>query len=141
MAYSITWQDVLDTAKDEVDVLSAFTASQQQMILDETYCFVPETYGDWTPIMRRYFAAHIAVQSTLESAGEGAYTTESIGGVSASKNQPVNNPAADQPILETIYGRQYWHMLQEYKKRFIIPFGVCGSNNVITGLPKILPSC
>ena len=140
MAYEITWQNVIDTAKDEAEALTAFTPEQQTLILEETYCAVPSTYGDWTPIMRRYYAAHIAVQSTLESAGEGAYTTENIGSISANKNQPVNNPQADQPLLETTYGRHYWQYLQDYKKRFVGGLGVY-SGGKIHGLPVIRITC
>lgn len=140
MAYEITWQNVLDTAKSEAATLAAFSAPQQQLILDETYCAVPPVYGSWTPTMRRYYAAHIAVQSTLESAGEGAITTESIGSVSFNKNQPVNNPQADQPLLETIYGRQYWQMLTDFKDRYQVSFGVY-SGGKISGFPVILPTC
>jgi hypothetical protein len=136
MAYEIIWQDVLDTAKDEATNLAAFTVPQQTMILDETYCAVPETYGDWTLI----YAAHIAVQSTLESAGEGARTSESIGGVSSNKNQPVNNPSAKESLLETTYGRQYWTYLETFKKRFTIGYGLY-SNGRLTGFPIITPSC
>ena len=124
MAYEITWEDVLATAKSISDKLATFTPEEQEMIIEETNCHVPETYGKLTKILRRYWAAHIAEQSTLDSAGEGAYTSESIGGITSSKNQPVNNPQADQGHLETTYGRMYYHYIEQFKQNNIVSFGI-----------------
>lgn len=138
--YEITWQNILDTAKDEVVALTAFTLSQQELILSETYCAVPPVYGEWTTILRRYYATHVAVQSTLESAGEGAETTEVIGSVSTNKNQPVNNPSSALPMRETTYGRQYDFLSREYKNRFQGDFGVYSGGSLL-GFHKIIPTC
>lgn len=125
MAFEITWDLVLATAKDESDNLAAFTVPEQTIILDETYLEVPAIYGDgWTQTLRRYWAAHIAVQSMLESAGEGALTSEAIGGVSANKNQPVNNPGAKEGHLETTYGRTYFNYLENWKASRTVSFGI-----------------
>lgn len=124
MAYEITWAHVLATAKSIRDKLADFTVEEQEIIIDEANCHVPETYGKLTKTLRRYWAAHIAEQSTLESAGEGAFTTESIGGVSSSKNQPVNNPQANEGHLETTYGRMYQHYIDQFKEHSIVGFGI-----------------
>lgn len=138
MAFEIVWDDVLATAKSIKDKLALFTVAEQNIIIEEAECHVPETYGKLTKTLRRYWAAHIAEQSTLESAGEGAFTGESIGSVSSSKNQPVNNPQADQGQLETTYGRTYDYYIRKFRKHNIISFGLF-SNNQLTGLGKNAP--
>lgn len=140
MANEITWDDVLATAKAEAEDLSTFSASEQEMILEETYCHVPDNYGCYTKILRRYWAADRAVQSLVLAAGEGAKTNENIGSVSAGQNQPVNNPTAEQGHLETTYGRSYYYYITEYRKRYTIPFGIYSAGKV-SGLPHIPPAC
>lgn len=124
MAYEIVWDDVLATAKSIANKLAAFTVPKQEIIIDEANCHVPETYGKLTKILRRYWAAHIAEQSTLESAGEGAYTSEVIGAISSAKNQPVNNPSAKEYWGETHYGRAYYNYIVNFKANNIVSFGI-----------------
>jgi len=138
MAYEITWDDVLATAKSIEDKLALFTAEEQEMIIDEANCHVPETYGKLTKILRRYWAAHVAEQSTLESAGEGAFTTEVIGSISSAKNQPVNNPTADQYWGETHYGRAYFNYIKNFKANNIVSFGIY-SGGKLQGFKKNIP--
>ncbi len=141
MAFEITWDDVKLTAKIIADKLEDFTAPARQMILDEANCHVPESYGEkWTMILRRYWAAHIAEQSTLETAGEGAITSDVIGSISSSKNQPVNNPQASEPHLETTYGRMYDYYLRKFQSRNIVAFGVY-SQGRLQGFKKNIPVC
>lgn len=139
MAYEITWEDVKNTAKIIADKLDTFTTPQRELILEEANCHVPESYGGkWTKILRRYWAAHIAEQSTLETAGEGAITSDVIGSISASKNQPVNNPQASEPHLETTYGRMYDYYLKRFQARNIVGFGVY-SQGRLQGFKKNIP--
>lgn len=124
MAYEITWDDVLATAKSIEDKLALFTPEEQEMIIDEVNCHVPETYGKLTKILRRYWAAHVAEQSTLESAGEGAYTSEVIGSINSAKNQPINNPSAKEYWGETHYGRAYFNYIVNFQTHNIVSFGI-----------------
>ena len=108
MASEITWDNVLDTALDERDILELFTTSQQNMILDQVHLEVQESaFYDVTFDARRYLAAHLAVVSGGPSAGQGTVSSQSLGSVSIGTTMPVNNPTAEQTILETVYGRQY----------------------------------
>ena len=119
----ITWQDVLDTAILEADQegvsfdpysIQNFTENQKTMILDLTSKKV--LFVRWTDLTyhgRRYYAAHKAVMSITASAGEGTISGEGIGSVSINKNQSTLNPSAEQGILETHFGRQYWELLVE----------------------------
>lgn len=140
MAFEIVWNDVLAVVKDPDAnaVLAAFSVPEQDVILEETECYVPETYGKLTKTLRRYWAAHVAVQTIVEPAGEGSNTNESIGSVNAGRNQAVNNPQASEGGLETIYGRTYHEYRQDFRKSRIIPFGLF-SNNQVTGLGKDAP--
>lgn len=140
MAFEITWDDVLATAKSIADKLENFTPEEQEIIIDETNCHVPETYGKLTKILRRYWAAHVAEQSTLESAGEGAYTTEVIGSISSAKNQPVNNPNAKEYWGETHYGRAYFNLIADFTKHNIVSFGIY-SGGRLKGFSKHIPDC
>lgn len=149
MAFEIVWTtDVLNLVKeaDANAALAAFTVPQQDLILAEAYLEVPEFLwdkedtgsGGWTRILRTYWAAHIAVQSTIESAGEGANTSENIGSVSSSNNQSVNNPSAKEGDLETHYGRTYFNYRQKLRGRNIVAFGtVTGGQS--TGFKKNIP--
>jgi S-adenosylmethionine hydrolase len=119
----ITWQDVLDTAILEADQespsfdpysLQNFTENQQLMILDLASKKV--LIARWTDLTfhgRRYYATHKAMLAITPAAGEGTTGSESIGGVSVSKTLAVNNPSAEQGILETHFGRQYWELFTE----------------------------
>ncbi len=140
MAFEIVWEDVLITAKEAVinAQLVAFTVPEQDAIIEEAECFVPETYGKLTKILRRYYAAHIAAQSLVEPAGEGANTNESIGSVSSGRNQAVNNPQADEGILETVYGRMYAEYIKDFKEHRIVAFGTF-ANNRLEGFKKDAP--
>lgn len=141
MAFEITWDDVKLTAKDIANKLAAFTVEAQDMILAEANCEVPEIYGDgWTQILRRYWAAHIAEQSTLESAGEGAIVSAVIGSINSAKNQPVNNPSAEQYWGETHYGRAYFNYIEKFQKRNIVSFGIF-TGGQLQGFKKNIPTC
>ena len=140
MAFEIIWDDVLAVVKDEDAnaVLAAFSVPEQDVILEETECYVPETYGKLTKTLRRYWAAHIAVQTVVEPAGEGSNTNENIGSVNAGRNQAVNNPQADEGHLETVYGRTFNEYRTNFMKTRIIAFGLF-SNNRIEGVKKDTP--
>lgn len=140
MAFEIVWADVLAVVKDAVAnaKLAAFSEPDQDVILEETECYVPETYGKLTKTLRRYWAAHVAVQTIVEPAGDGAFTSESIGSVNSSKNQPVNNPQADQGHLETAYGRTFHVLRENFMKTRIISFGIF-SGGRIEGVKKDTP--
>jgi predicted Fe-S protein YdhL (DUF1289 family) len=109
--YSITWEDVLMTARFERANWEGYSPSEQAMVLEEATARVPETvYGTMTKIARRYFAAHLASMMDQVSAGQGTNATESIGSVSGSTTMPVNNPQATENLLSTIYGRQFYEV-------------------------------
>lgn len=124
MAFEITWDDVLATGKAIADKLALFSEFEQELVIDEVNCHVPETYGKLTKTLRRLWATHVAEQSTLESAGEGAYTSEVIGSISSAKNQPVNNPSAKEYWGETHYGRGYYNYIIDFQKHNIASFGI-----------------
>jgi len=140
MAFEIFWVDVLAVVKDvEANAeLAAFSVPDQDVILEETECYVPETYGKLTKVLRRYWAAHVAVQTIIEPAGEGANTNESIGTVNAGRNQAVNNPQADEGGLETVYGRTFHVLRDNFVKTRIISFGIF-SGGRIEGVKKDTP--
>lgn len=138
MTYEITWDDIKNTAKFIAEKLDEFTEIQREMIINEAYCHVPETYGALTKTLRRYWAAHIAEQSTLETAGEGAITSEVIGSISSSKNQPVNNPNAHEGHLETTYGRTYQYYIDQFKSNNVVAFGTYQGGR-LKGFKKNIP--
>lgn len=140
MGLLIDWDDVKAVAKSIETELDAIPIDEQTAILNQACVHVPEIYGGYTKPMQQYWAAHVAAQTFVLPAGEGAETTENIGSVSAARNQPVNNPHADQGHLETVYGRQYQYYLDVFKKRSTIAFGLF-SNNEISGFPKGNPQC
>jgi len=141
MSNEITWDDVKAQAKAIAAQLALFTPTEQEIVLVEAYMRVPDIYGcPLTKILRGLYAAHIASQQMSEVAGEGALTSETIGTVSFNKNQPVNNPQAHEELYETIYGRRYSHLLEEFGKRNVIAFGVY-SNGALTGFPRIIKEC
>lgn len=113
MAYEITWQDVIDTAIDIADDLDLFTPSQQNRILNFVNNSIAETkYGVWTFDARCYYAAHWANMAITPPAGEGTRASESVGSVSTGVTLAVNNPPPEKTILETQYGRSFWHIMQ-----------------------------
>jgi len=119
----IVWQDVLDTAILEADQeslsfdpysLQNFNDNQKTMILHlaEQKCFFVR-WGILTFHGRRFYAAHKAALAITPASGEGTTGSESVGNISISKTMPVNNPSAEQGILETHFGRQYYELLTE----------------------------
>lgn len=119
--YSITWEDVLNTALGERESIEPFTPPQQELILNEAAARVPEVrFGARTYDARRYLAAHIAVMMTQISAGQGTEASVSVGGVSASHTMPVNNPTAEQNLLSTVYGRQYYEIRRSKIATFFV---------------------
>jgi len=140
MAVLITWAQVVAIASSIEDELNALPGETQAMILNMACCHVPDVYGCYSSTMQAYWAAHIAATTFVLPAGEGAETTENIGSVSSSRNQPVNNPQANEGHLETVYGRMYQYYLDEFKKRKVLPVGVFQAG-AVAGLPKIIPAC
>ncbi len=138
MACEITWDEVKAVAKVISAELEAFTTVERDLVLEEVYEEVPAIYGDpLTKILRRYYAAHVAANQLVETAGEGAFTSETIGSVVFGKNQPVNNPQASEEYYETVYGRRYESKKAKFSKRNVIAFGVC-VNGDIQGLPRLV---
>lgn len=126
----ITWEDVMDTAViafrdagitgDEFSPteLDNLTDRQKQLILNETNRVV--LYSRWKDLTfdgRRYYSAHKAILLYTPSAGQGTTSNESVGSVSVSMTMPVNNPSAEQGILETHLGRQYDQLLRRVTNR------------------------
>jgi hypothetical protein len=140
MALLITWPDVVAIASSIEEELNALPVETQTMILNMACCHVNADYGCYTAIMQAYWAAHVAATTFVLPAGEGAETTENIGSVSASRNQPVNNPQANEAHLETVYGRMYQYYKDEFKRNNVVAFGnvSCG---VVTGFSRTTPSC
>jgi len=119
MADEITWEDVKNTAIDIIDELDKFTAGQEKLIIDmATRRISRAKFNDDTFDARRYYAAHTASMAINPPAGEGTQASESIGSVSAGVTLAVNNPKPDQNILSTIYGREYWRILQSNYRPF-----------------------
>lgn len=107
---TLTWEDVLNTAIDLKDELEELSSAQQTFIIDEAVEWVPETkFLSDTFTARRFYAAHSAVLAIGPAAGEGTVSGESIGGVSRSVTLAVNNPAARDRILSTVFGEKYFH--------------------------------
>ena len=113
MAYEITWQDVIDTAQDIEESLELFTPSQRNRILNFVNNSITEVkYDVWTYDARCYYAAHWANMAVTTPAGEGTRASESIGSVSTGVTLAVNNPPPERTILETHYGRSFYHIMQ-----------------------------
>lgn len=113
MADEITWEDVKNTAIDIIDELDAFTPAQEGLVIDMATRKISRVkFNDDTFDARRYYAAHTASMAVNPPAGEGTQSSESIGSVSAGVTLAVNNPKPDQNILSTVYGREYWRLLQ-----------------------------
>ena len=141
MANEITWEEVKAVAKIIANDLEAFTETERTLVLEETYDTVKDVYGcPLTKVLRRYRAAHIAANQLIEIAGEGAITSETIGSVTFGKNQPVNNPTANHEELETIYGRRYYDLLEMWRKRNTVSFGVYSEGQIL-GLPRVISDC
>ncbi len=119
--YSITWEDVLMTARKERKNFEPYSPSEQAMVIEEATARVPETnYGTMTKIARRLLAAHLASMMDQVSAGQGTNATESIGSVSGSTTMPVNNPQATQNLLSTVYGRQFYEIRRTKYRGFYV---------------------
>lgn len=104
-------------------------------------------HDDYVKQMQANWTAHIVANTKVGPAGDGARTTEGIGGVSASQNQPVNNPTAEQGHLEYVYGRAFYTLYKDYeellneaKKRSSVAFGNYSSGS-LKGFPVVVPSC
>jgi len=109
----ITWADVQNTAIDIADELEEFTPAQRALVIDMTNRRIAQSrYLDDTFDARRYYAAHWANMAITPPAGEGTRSSESIGSVSTGVTLAVNNPPPTQTILETHYGREFWHIMQ-----------------------------
>lgn len=109
----ITWQHVKDTAQDIADELEDFTPSQQDLIISMTNRRIPESkYREDTFDARRYYASHWANMAITAAAGEGTRANESIGSVSTGVTLAVNNPPPELSILETHYGRSFYHIMK-----------------------------
>ena len=121
----ITWDDVLlvaeeERASSETDPSGFANISDRQKdffiaLANNVISF--ERYEELTYFARCYYVAHRAILSVTQAAGQGTVSSESIGGVSVSNTMPVNNPSADQGILETHFGRQYYDLKQIVKSR------------------------
>ena len=163
MALLITWADVKAIAVAIEDALDAVPVPKQTEIMTDAaihvavellpFCagfiaFAGQGAHDvYVRLMQQYWSAHIASQLDVLPAGEGAETTENIGSVSASRNQPVNNPQATEPHLETIYGRTFYYYLNKYEEVLkklqrskTIAFGVMVGDE-LQGLPRITGTC
>jgi len=115
----ITWQDVQNTAHDIADNLEDFTSTQQDLIVNMVNRRITEAkYIEDTFDARRYYAAHWANMAITPPAGEGTRASESIGSVSTGVTLAVNNPPPSQTILETQYGRSFWHIMQAHYVAF-----------------------
>ncbi len=111
----IAWADVENTAvleygESKFDPLgfANLTDAQKQLILDEAEEVI--LFSRWRTLAfdgRRYYAAHKGMLAVTAAAGQGTLGNESVGSVSVSNTMAVNNPGADQGILETHFGRQY----------------------------------
>jgi hypothetical protein len=140
MANEITWEEVKRKATIIADELEAFTTEARDEVFEETYEEVPDIYGTpLTKILRWYYAAHVAANHLVEAAGEGAFTSETIGAITGNKNQPVNNPQADEEYFETIYGRRYESKLAKFRKRRIVNYGVLIGSNIEGAARRVIP--
>lgn len=115
----ITWADVQNTAQDIADELEDFTPAQRDLIISMSNRRIPESkYFEDTFDARRYYAAHWANMAITAAAGEGTRANESIGSVSTGVTLAVNNPPPERTILETHYGRSFWHIMQAHYTGF-----------------------
>lgn len=113
MAYEITWEDVKNTAMDIADELDEFTTVQQDRILNFVNRRITESkYDVETYDARCYYAAHWANMAITPPAGEGTRMSEGIGSVSTGVTLAVNNPPPNRTLLETQYGRGFYHIMQ-----------------------------
>ena len=118
---TIAWEDVKNTAIDNIDLLDAFTPAQEKLVVDMANRRVPiSRFGDDTFDARRFYAAHQAIMAVGPAAGEGTQANESIGSVSAGVTLAVNNPTPDKNYLATVYGREYWNILQANYQHFFV---------------------
>ena len=121
MASTITWEDVKNTAIEIADELDAFTPQQESLVVNMANRRIPVSkFGDDTFDARRYYAAHQAAIAAGPSAGEGTTSSETIGNVSTGVTLAVNNPTPDKNFLSTVYGREYWNILQANYQAFYV---------------------
>lgn len=121
MAVTLTWEDVKNTAIDNSDELDEFSPAQQDLVLNATLKWVPESkFLTDTFDARRYYAAHLAAMHFGPAAGEGTQSSVSIDSFSSGVTLAVNNPPASQNILSTTYGRTYIY----YERKHYQPFFV-----------------
>ena len=121
MSVTVTWEDVKNTAIDNLDELEEFTQAQQDLVLDATVKWVPEArFLKDTFDARRYYAAHLAVMAFGPGAGEGTQSSVGIDSFSSGVTLAVNNPTAKQRILSTTYGYHYWLLEQKHFPAFFV---------------------
>jgi hypothetical protein len=119
--YSISWEDVLMTARKERENFEVYSSAEQSMVIEEVEARVSENnFGTMTKVARRLLGAHIAAMMDQVSAGRGTDSSESVGSVSGTATMLVNNPTAEQNLLSTVYGRQFY----EIRKSKFRPFYV-----------------
>lgn len=117
----VTWKDVeatavLEFAASEFDPsgISNIPPVAQEIILDEANeDILFFRFGRFTYNARRYWATHKAMLAVTEAPGKGSHSGESIGSISVSDTLAVNNPTAEQGVLETHFGRQYWDQMKK----------------------------
>lgn len=118
---TITWDDVKNTAIDLLEDLDDFTPAQEKLVIDMAIRRVPVSrFGDDTFDARRYYAAHIASMAINPAAGEGTQSSVSIDSFSSGVTLAVNNPKPDENILSTVYGREYWKLMQSNFQHFFV---------------------
>lgn len=121
MAVTLTWEDVKNTAIDNLEELDEFTQAQQDLVLNATVIHVPESrFLADTFDARRYYAAHIATLAIGPAAGEGTQSSVSIDSFSSGVTLAVNNPKANERILSTTYGELYHHYEQKHFQAFFV---------------------
>jgi len=163
MTILINWDDVINVAKVIEDELTAIPILQQNDIMLQAavytnvhlkpFCggfikfFGLDAHNVYVKAMQQYRAAHLGTNINIEPAGEGGITGETIGSISSSNNQSVNNPKADEGFLETIYGRTFYDYFESYKKALAeiakTSVGTTGlfSGGKIIGLPVVITTC
>lgn len=114
MAYEITWEDVKNVSIELVEELEEFTPAQKKLVLDAAIRQVPENrYLTDTFEARVYLAAHLSTINMGPAAGEGTQNNVGIDSFSSSVTLAVNNPAAKNGILATVFGREFYRLQQQ----------------------------
>jgi hypothetical protein len=121
MTVSLTWEDVKNTAIDNLEELEEFTPAQQELVLNATVRWIPEAkFLKDTFDARRYYAAHLAMMASGPGAGEGTQSSVSIDSFSSGVTLAVNNPTAKERLLSTTYGYHYWILEQKHFQAFFV---------------------